>query len=73
VGSLLVSCFVFAVIMTGIFAGILLRKILPKHHLSDESKDVVRLGTGLIATLGALVLGLLLPQPRAPMARRAAK
>ena len=38
----------------------LLRKILPKHHLSDKSKDVVRLGTGLVATLGALVLGLLI-------------
>ena len=58
--SLFVSCVVFAVIMMGIFAGILLRKILPQHHLSDESKDVVRLGTGLVATIGALVLGLLI-------------
>ena len=54
------SCFIFAVILTSIFAGMLLRKILPKHHLSDESKDVVRLGAGLVATLGALVLGLLI-------------
>ena len=58
--SLVVSCAVFALIMMGIFAGILLRKILPQHHLSDESKDVVRLGTGLVATIGALVLGLLI-------------
>jgi len=60
VGSLFVSCFIFAVIITSIFAGMLLRKILPEHHLSDESKDVVRLGAGLVATLGALVLGLLI-------------
>jgi hypothetical protein len=60
VGSLFVSCFIFAVILTSIFAGMLLRKVLPEHHLSDESKDVVRLGTGLVATLGALVLGLLI-------------
>jgi hypothetical protein len=33
---------------------------LPEHHLSEDSKDVVRLGTGLIATISALVLGLLI-------------
>jgi hypothetical protein len=46
--------------MTGIFAGMLLRKILPEHHLSDDSKDVVRLGTGSVAKRGTLVLGLLI-------------
>ncbi len=38
----------------------LLRAILPKDHLSAESKDVVKLGTGMIATMAALVLGLLI-------------
>jgi hypothetical protein len=37
----------------------LLRTFLPGHHLAGDSKDVVRLGTGLIATISALVLGLL--------------
>src|SRR6516164_4119794 len=32
---------------------------LPKHHLSAESKDVVKLGIALIATMSALVLSLL--------------
>ena len=32
----------------------------PKHHLSADSKDFVRLGMGLIATMAALVLGLLI-------------
>jgi hypothetical protein len=32
---------------------------LPEHHLSGDSKDVVKLGTGLIGTMSALVLGLL--------------
>ena len=59
-GSLLVLCVVFAMNMTGIFAGMLLRQVLPEHHLSEESRDVVRLGTGLVATIGALVLGLLI-------------
>lgn len=34
--------------------------VLPEHHVSPESKDVVKLGMGLIATLAALVLGLLI-------------
>ena len=33
---------------------------LPKHHLSGATKDVVKLGTGLIGTIAALVLGLLI-------------
>jgi hypothetical protein len=38
----------------------LLRNTLPGHHLSSDAKDVVRLGTGLIGTIAALVLGLLI-------------
>ena len=34
--------------------------VLPEHHLSQDSKDVVKMGMGLIATLAALVLGLLI-------------
>jgi len=37
-----------------------LRVVLPEHLLSSESKDVVRLGVGLITTMAALVLGLLI-------------
>ena len=35
-----------------------LRSILPKDHLDAESKDTVKVGIGLIATMTALVLGL---------------
>ena len=31
-----------------------------EHHLNEHAKDVVRLGVGLIATIAALVLGLLI-------------
>jgi hypothetical protein len=44
----------------GILLGALLRRALPEHHLSKDSQDVVRLGVGLIATLAALLLGLLI-------------
>ena len=35
------------------------RDALPEHHLSADSKDVVKLGIALIATMSALVLSLL--------------
>ena len=50
---------VFACIFGGAVLGMILRARLPKHHLGDDSKDVVRLGMGLVATMAALVLGLL--------------
>ncbi len=45
--------------MSGALFGTVLHSSLPAHHLSGESKDLIKLGTGLIATLVALVLGLL--------------
>jgi len=38
--------------------GIWLRAVLPEHHLSNETKDTVKIGIGLIATMTALILGL---------------
>jgi hypothetical protein len=58
--SLTLSLVAFACIFGGTLAGMALRARLPEHHLSDESKDAVKLGTGMIATLAALVLGLLI-------------
>jgi hypothetical protein len=57
---LLVSTLVFAVIVGGVGVGVLLRHVLPEHHLAEDAKDVVRLGTGLVGTIAALVLGLLI-------------
>jgi Protein of unknown function (DUF4239) len=54
------SWIAFACVFGGTFIGMFLRNRLPGHHLSGDTKDVVRLGTGLIATLAALVLGLLI-------------
>jgi len=44
----------------GALLGMFLRSTLAEHHLSGDAKDVVRLGTGLIGTIAALVLGLLI-------------
>lgn len=43
----------------GVLLGSLVRIALPGHHVRDESKDVIKTASGLIATLVALVLGLL--------------
>jgi hypothetical protein len=59
VSSLGVAAIIFACVFGGALLGMLIRKIVPTDHLSQESKDVVKLGTGLIATMAALLLGLL--------------
>jgi hypothetical protein len=56
---LILSAIIFILMVGGIFLGTLLRRTLPKHHLNDDVKDVVRLGVGLTGTIAALVLGLL--------------
>jgi hypothetical protein len=60
VNPLVVSAIVFAVTFGGVFAGAFLRHALPQDQLAEDAKDVVRLGTGLIGTIAALVLGLLI-------------
>lgn len=56
----IISCIVFACISGGALLGGVLRRKLPEHHLRGDTKDVVRLGTGLVASMAALVLGLLI-------------
>jgi hypothetical protein len=57
---LLIGSLVFVAIFGSALFGLYLRFFLPEHHLSDESVSVVKLATGLIATMAALVLGLLI-------------
>jgi uncharacterized membrane protein (DUF485 family) len=57
--SLAISLIAFACIFGGMLFGVFLRAFLPAHHVSDESKEALKLGIGMIATLAALVLGLL--------------
>jgi hypothetical protein len=48
----------FACTFGGVLLGMRLRGILPVHHLDGDSKDSIKVGIGLIATMTALVLGL---------------
>jgi hypothetical protein len=54
------SLIVFACIFGGALFGMFLRAVLPAHHFDDDTKDVIKLGMGLVATMTALVLGLLI-------------
>ena len=58
--ALAISLVAFGCIFGGMLLGIFLRTVLPEHHLSDDSKDVLKLGIGIMGTLAALVIGLLI-------------
>jgi hypothetical protein len=57
--SYLIALISFACIFGASIAGLMLQRFIPPHHLSKESLDSVKLGAGLIATMAALILGLL--------------
>jgi len=57
--SILVSIAVFAVVFGGALIGMRLKRILPQDQLGPEAKDVIRLAVGLLVTMTALVLGML--------------
>lgn len=54
-----IACFVFACAFGGAMLGMSVRGSLPEQHLNADSRDVMKLGIGLIATMSALVLSLL--------------
>ncbi|MDN3224410.1 hypothetical protein [Pseudomonas nunensis] len=56
---LLIALIVFTCLFGSALVGSYVRQRLPSHHLSDDSVAVLKLATGLIATMSALVLGLL--------------
>jgi hypothetical protein len=58
--AITITAIIFGCIFGGTLLGMLLRAILPTEHLGADSKDVVKLGMGLIGTMTALVLGLLI-------------
>lgn len=57
--ALAISLISFAFILGGTLFGFYLGHRLPAHHLSSESKDTVKAAWGMMATMSALVLGLL--------------
>lgn len=58
--ALTISIIIFTLIFAGALFSMFIRTILPPDHLSEDTKDVMRLSMALIATLAALVVGLLI-------------
>ena len=57
--STLTALIVLACLIAAVLVGRWLRHILPEGHLNADSRDAVKLAMGLVATMSALVLGLL--------------
>ena len=57
--STITGAVVFACLFGAGLLGVRVRAALPEDHLSSDTKDAVKVGMGLVATMAALVLGLL--------------
>ena len=55
-----VGVITFGCVSAGMCLGMAIRARLPKGHLDSQTVDTIKLATGMVATLSALVLGLLL-------------
>jgi hypothetical protein len=55
----LTALIVFGCLVGAVLLGRILRRLLPEHHLTADSRDTIKLAMGLVATMAALVLGLL--------------
>jgi len=64
---------VFALVFGSALLAMLVHDLLPEHHLSSDSKDVVKLGIALIATMSALVLGLLVASAKSAFDTRSSQ
>jgi hypothetical protein len=65
-----ISWIMFACVFGGALLGMFLRATLPEHHQSTDSKDVLKLLIGLIGTMAALVIGLLIATAASSYATR---
>lgn len=63
--AILVSSIVFVFVFAAALAGMAIRRALPEEHVGSDAKDIVRLTTGLMATMSALVLGMLVSSSKA--------
>ena len=61
----LVGLIVFACVFGAAMLAMRLRAALPEHHLTGDTKDTVKLTMALVATMTALVLGLLVSSAKA--------
>jgi hypothetical protein len=68
-----ISWTAFACVFGGSLLGMFLRGVLPEHHQSADSKDVLKLLLPLIGKMAALVLGLLIAAAESSYATRSSE
>src|SRR3974377_785156 len=61
--SIEISAIAFTFAFGGALLGMFIGPRLPKHHIDAETKEVVRLGMGLVGTIAGIALGLLISSP----------
>jgi len=62
-----IASIVFALVFGGALLGVYLGKVLPERHLNSDARDVIKVSMALVATLAALVLGLLTASAKASL------
>src|SRR5499426_4896613 len=55
----LTAVIVFGCLIAAVLVGRAIRNVLPDEHVTSDSRDAIKLAMGLVATMSALVLGLL--------------
>ena len=58
--ALIICAIVFACVFSGALLGMFCASVVPEHHLTADSRDVIKMAMSMMATLTALVVGLLI-------------
>jgi len=64
VSPLAISLLVFVAVFGGALLGLFLRSVLPEHHLNADSRNAIKAGLALLATMSALIFALLIVSAR---------
>jgi hypothetical protein len=60
VDAVITGAIAFVCIFASAIVGVIIRDVLPDHHLSPDSRDVVKLAIAVVATMSALVVSLMI-------------
>jgi ABC-type antimicrobial peptide transport system permease subunit len=71
VSEIVIGSLTFIAVFGGALIGISLSRVLPKPHLSPETRTVVSVSMAVVGTLAALVLGLMLTTANSAFSARA--
>ena len=68
--SVVIAVLIFVCVLGGALAGLAIRGRLPANHQDEQTRDTVKLVMGLVATIAALVLSLLIASAHSSYDRR---